>query len=324
MNSFSSSETVEHRLVQRIKSWTGSRYIGDDCAILPSGLLVSMDTLVEGTHFRLETTSMADLGWKAIAVNLSDIAAMAGRPRHLLISVGFPKTMSESVIEALYSGITECANAYRARIVGGDLVRSRDLTISVTVLGDAHEHGVLTRGGAKDGDIVVVTGDFGASAAGLIQLEESSPAQNGYCVRRHRRPIPRLCESWALNRASSGNGALMDASDGLADALFQIARASNVSIRVDLKKVPVHDETMETAQKAGRDPLDLMLYGGEDFELVACISEASWKNLNGFDHNPFKAIGTVESGQGLSFSYGDQSGPQLDLDKCFQHTSAPK
>lgn len=116
----------------------------------------------------------------------------------------------------------------------------------------------------------------------------------------------------------------MDASDGLADALAQIAKSSNVAMRVDLGNVPVHDETFETAQKAGRDPLDWVLYGGEDYELVACISDESWKKLNGIDHNPFKAIGIVEKGEGVSFTNGDKSGPQLDLDKCFQHTSAPQ
>lgn len=329
MKSLYSSETPEHRLVERIKSWTGSRHIGDDCAILPTGLLVSTDTLVEGTHFRLETTSLADLGWKAVAVNLSDIAAMAGRPRHLLISVGFPSAMSEHAFEALYAGFLDCANAYRTRIVGGDLVRSRDLMLSITVMGDAHEHGVLTRQGARPGDVIVVTGDFGASGAGFYMLENAvegstTTRKYGYCINRHRRPLPRLCESWALNRAAAGRGALMDASDGLADALAQIAKSSNVAMRVDLGNVPVHDETFETAQKAGRDPLDWVLYGGEDYELVACISDESWKKLNGIDHNPFKAIGIVEKGEGVSFTNGDKSGPQLDLDKCFQHTSAPQ
>lgn len=325
MKSLYSSETPEHRLVERIKSWTGSRHIGDDCAILPTGLLVSTDTLVEETHFRLETTSLIDLGWKAVAVNLSDIAAMAGRPRHLLISVGFPPSMSEQSMEALYSGFLDCANQYRTRIVGGDLVKARDLTIGVTVLGDAHEHGVLTRQGARVGDLIVVTGDFGASAAGFHLLEAGfSEMKPSYCVTRHRRPLPRLCESWALNRAATGRGALMDASDGLADALVQIGRCSNVAMHVDLRNVPVHDETLETAQKAGRDPLDWLLYGGEDYELVACISKESWQKLNGFDHNPFKAVGIVEEGQGVFFNYGEKSGPQLDLDKCFQHTSAPQ
>ncbi|MDZ4834512.1 MAG: thiamine-phosphate kinase [Candidatus Melainabacteria bacterium] len=334
----SSSETPEHQLVQRIKSWTGSRYIGDDCAVLPSGLLVSTDTLVEGTHFRLATTSLADLGWKAIAVNLSDIAAMGGRPRHLLVSVGFPATMSEREMESLYGGFVDCANRYRTRIVGGDLVKARDLTISVTVMGETHEHGVFTRSGAEVGDVVIVTGDFGASAAGFYLLEHGetetlSAAEQagvwranrsgGTCVTRHRRPLPRLCESWALNRAALGAGALMDASDGLADALVQIARSSNVALRVDLKNVPVHDETLETAQKAGRDPLDWVLYGGEDYELVACISEQSWQRLQGFEHNPFKAIGIVEDGDGVSLTLGGKCGPDLDLEKCFQHTSAP-
>lgn len=351
MNSEANTQTAEQRLVARIKDWTGSRYIGDDCAILPGGLLVSIDSLAEGTHFSLETTSLADLGWKAAAVNLSDIAAMAGRPRHLLISLGFPATMGEAQIEQFYSGFVDCAKTFRVQIAGGDLIKSPNMSISVTVLGDSHEHGVMKRDGAKPGDIVLVTGDFGASAAGLhllmeqqkttgaTQFHERLAAANArnYCINRHRRPFPRLCESWALNRSARGEGALMDASDGLADALSQIAAASHVSIKVDLEKVPVHDETLDTAKKAGLDPLDWVLYGGEDYELVACVSEESWQKIRDANgaNNPFTAIGVVENGFASGGKVADEStaseaprvtlmigskpGPQLDLRKCFQH-----
>ena len=353
MNSETSMQTAEQRLVARIKDWTASRYIGDDCAILPGGQLVSVDSLAEGTHFSLETTSLADLGWKAAAVNLSDIAAMAGRPRHLLISLGFPATIVEAQIEQFYAGFVDCANSFRVKIAGGDLIKAPIMSISVTVIGDAHEHGVMKRSGAKPGDVVVVTGDFGASAAGLhllmeqqktsgaTQFHERLAAANArsYCINRHRRPFPRLCESWALNRSARGEGALMDASDGLADALSQIAWASQVSIKVDLEKVPVHQETAETAKKAGIDPLDWVLYGGEDYELVACVSEESWQKIRDANgaNNPFTAIGVVEDGFASGGTVADNSmdleksvvtlmigttpGPQLDLRKCFQHAS---
>jgi len=337
MNSHASNRTAEHRLVDKIKEWTGSNHIGDDCAILAGGLLVSIDSLAEGTHFSLETTSLVDLGWKSAAVNLSDIAAMAGRPRYLLVSLGFSQALSEPDLAQFYEGLTDCARQYRVKVVGGDLVKSPHLAITVTVLGDAHEHGILRRDGAKPGDVVVVTGDFGASAAGLHVLTnetrraygeakhilEWQKHQPSYCVNRHRRPFPRLCEGWALNRAARGEGALMDASDGLADALVQIALASSVRLAVDLKKVPVHQETLETAKKAGRDPLDWVLYGGEDYELVACISEDSWKRLCDTEHNPFTAIGVVEENASatspVTITLDGKPGPELDLTKCFQH-----
>lgn len=357
MNSEASSQTAEQRLVEQIKDWTNSRYIGDDCAILPGGLLVSVDSLAEGTHFSLKTTSLADLGWKSAAVNLSDIAAMAGRPRYLLMSLGFPPEMRESQIERFYAGFVDCARAFRVQIAGGDLIKSNSISISVTAIGDAHEHGVMRRDGAKPGDIIIVTGDFGASAAGLhllaqqnetsdeIVFAERQAAANArsYCINRHLRPVPRLCEAWALNRSARGEGALMDASDGLADALVQLARASRVSLTVDLEKVPVHDETIDAAKKAGLDPLDWVLYGGEDYELVACVSEESWRKIrdaNGAG-NPFTAIGVVNGDfvvdgkvaeeasvskispeSFVTLTSGLKPGPKLDLNRCYQHALA--
>lgn len=343
MKSDSILGTAEHRLVDKIKDWTGSRFIGDDCAILPGGLIVSIDSLAENTHFSLETTSLADLGWKTAAVNLSDIAAMAGRPRHMLVSLSLTPSLQESQIAEFYSGLNDCAQKYRVKIAGGDLIKSKSLMISITVIGDTHEHGVLKRDGAQPGDVVIVSGDFGASAAGLHLLlqatgEQPLPASiaadfrhfsTSYCINRHRRPIPRLCESWALNRAATGRGALMDASDGLADALAQIAMASGVGMKIDLEKVPVHHETIATAKKDGFDHLDWVLYGGEDYELVACISEESWKKLcdsNG-EHNPFTKIGIVEKlgddnrakDPYVTLLHEGKPAPPLDLNKCFQH-----
>ncbi len=340
MNFKTSSLTREQRLIEDIVEWTGSRLIGDDCAVLPQGTLVSVDSLIESTHFNLSTTELADLGWKSVAVNLSDIAAMAGRARQILVSVGFNPEMADADLKKLFCGMADCARAYRVQVAGGDLVRSPFLAITITAIGDVHEHGVLRRSNAKPGDVVVVTGDFGASRAGLYLLEEECKSRNdqsvskssverkkfGYCINRHLRPVPRLCESWALNRSARGVGALMDASDGLADALFQIGRASACGMKIDLKKVPVHQDTVAVAEKAACDPLDWMLYGGEDYELVGCISSSAWRKLSDLsgESNPFTEIGTVQENREITFFLGEEPGPELDLDQSYQHTRVPR
>lgn len=312
--------TREHSLIAAIKRWTNERLIGDDCAALPSGQLVTTDMLVEGTHFLRSTLSCRDLGWKSLAVSLSDIAAMGGRPRYAVISLGLPGDIGDRQIEQLYDGLSDCARAYRCRIVGGDLTRSRQLVISVTVLGDVHEQGMMLRSGARAGDVVVVSGDFGGSAAGLWLLmngrREHSP-----CRTRHTRPLPRLCESWSLIRQTQGRGALMDASDGLADALIQIAQASGVSVAIEQRLLPVAEETRAVARLADVELNDWVLYGGEDYELVGTLRPDDWSALKQSPHNPFTAIGSVGEGAAGSVTLIAQDGRQLPLTltRTFQH-----
>jgi len=319
------SGSLEYALIDAIKEWTGSGYIGDDCAVLPGQELVSTDTLVEGVHFKLETTGLFDLGFKAVAVNLSDIAAMAGRPRFLLVSVSWPEGLPFSALEELYLGMNECARSYRCRVAGGDFTGGPVLSITVTVLGTTHEDGCLLRSTAAPGDVLVVTGDFGASRAGFESLGAGWDDFH-YCINRHRKPLPRLCESWALVRKIGNRGALMDASDGLADALFQIARDSDVHMEVELSKVPVHHETVAAARRAAADPLDWALYGGEDYELVGCLGEETWRQCQ--KDLPFVAIGRTvarpagaEAGVEL-LDHGRTRG-RVDMSRAFQHVHLP-
>lgn len=314
--------TSEQQLVEDIKQWAGNKHIGDDCAILPGGQLVTVDALVEGTHFITSEIGYENLGWKAAAVNLSDIAAMAGRPRHLVVSLTLPKDIDKSSVRELMVSLIECAKTYRANVVGGDLTVGPVLVVNVTVMGDVHEAGCLTRSGAKVGDVVVVTGDFGASAAGL-SLCGNKDAQRKfpYVWQRHTKPSPRLCESWSLVRNTSGRASLMDASDGLADALIQIARASqaqdsDLGIEVNQTDIPIHDQTKEVAKLAGVDPLEWAFYGGEDYELVATLPEEIWNQWK--DNKPFKAIGKVVAVPGVFLNTG-KTKIALDLQKSFQH-----
>jgi len=334
--------TREQALVKKIKEWSGSTYIGDDCAVLSGGLLVSTDTLVEGTHFRLDFTDWRRLGWKSCAVNLSDIAAMAGRPRYLTVALTLPADTGEENIRQFYSGFVACAKMFNAEIVGGDLTVGREVAINVTVIGDSHEAGLMLRSGAKPGDVVLVTGHFGASAAGLQLLLSgtlSNYAINNYSqlLAAHLEPQPRLSQSWALVRLTAGAGALMDASDGLADALYQIAEQSHVDIDVDMAAIPLSSATSAYASELKKDPLAWALYGGEDYELVATIPAHLWLEgqsaADGLQF-PFKKIGDVIARSAKVNAQGEDA-PQIrllengavserssgvvDLNNCFKH-----
>ena len=313
--------TAEHALVNCIKEWSGSGSIGDDCALIAGGHLLTTDTLVEGTHFAIPLISWGDLGWKAIAVNLSDIAAMAGRPRHVLTSITVAPHLHKSDFEALFKGMVECCKQYQCQIVGGDLTRGTVISITVTVHGDVHENGMLSRAGAKPGDVIAVTGDFGASAAGwwLLENRRHEAPNFPHCREAHVHPLPRLCEAWSAIRATGDRGALMDASDGLADALVQIARLSKVGMQVDLEKLPINEQTISAAKLAKVNPLDWALYGGEDYELVACIPQSVWDGWQ--TDNPFRMIGHVTESHRIVLKMGHADGPEINLSKCFEQIS---
>lgn len=329
----------EHRYIAKIKEWTSSSFIGDDCAILPGWGLVSSDTLVEGTHFRLDWTDLVSLGFKACAVNLSDIAAMAGRPRFVTAAITMPRDFGESELRRLYQGLTDCAASYRTKIVGGDLTSGDKLVINLTVLGDVHECGVMKRSTARAGELVIATGQFGASGAALSLLNRQTDLKEGRrasslfrpgssaqeLLDAHFKPLPRLCQSWSMVRLTKGQGSLMDASDGLADALVQICQASQVDMEIDLDKIPVSQAVSHYARQWQKDELAYALYGGEDYELVGTISEAQWPLLKESEPS-FSVLGRVvqsrDPGNVLFFEGDNRSkrlGGQADLSNCFQH-----
>jgi thiamine-monophosphate kinase len=311
------SETTEHQLIDWIGRTLGNRHIGDDCAVLPGGMLVTTDTLVEGTHFALDLTSWSDLGWKAVAVNLSDIAAMGGRPRQVVVSLTLPESFRLADFRSLYGGMVECARTYRGEIVGGDLTRGPVLSLTLTIIGEAHENGCLLRSGACSGDLVVVTGDFGGSAAGLWALRQGLSGFDSV-KRRHNRPLPRFAEAWRMIEVTGSRGALMDASDGLADALVQLARASQVGMEIDTARLPIADETKKAAACASVDYLDWALYGGEDFELVGTLPASAWQSLSRLCPQHFQSIGVVTAGRAVVLA-GQPQARQIDLTKGFQH-----
>jgi len=259
--------------------------IGDDAAVAQPerGALqvLTTDALVEGVHFERRFSTASDIGYKALAVNISDIAAMGGAPRLALLSLMLPAGTRIEEIDALLDGLLGLALESGVALAGGNITRSPGpLVIDVTVIGSVKPRRVLTRGGGRAGDGVYVTGLVGAAAAGLGWLrartsEDAPPARPGdaglaECVARYCRPEPRARVGALLgrNRAAS---ACMDLSDGLADAIAQVAAASGTGAAIDAASLPIHPAAREWFVSHGQDPVDAALTGGDDYELLFCV-----------------------------------------------------
>jgi thiamine-monophosphate kinase len=251
--------------------------IGDDAAVLSGDpvLVMTQDLLVEDVHFRLSTTDMTSLGHKALAVNVSDIAAMGATPVAVLVGLGLPSGRHDAVAE-LYRGMEAVADEHGCTIAGGDVTDAPVLTLSVSVIGRM-EAGVapVLRSGARPGDAVCVTGMLGASVAGLLVLEDpplgddlSVPGREAL-QGAHLRPTARVAAGAALARLCVH--ALLDCSDGLALDLLRMATASGVSIELDLGLVPQAPGVPEVAAAAGHDAATLAATGGEDYELIVAL-----------------------------------------------------
>ena len=257
--------------------------IGDDAAVVipepRTADVLTTDTLVEGVHFTWALTSPEDVGAKAIAVNVSDIAAMGASPRVALLSLALPSSMPLAWFDALADGVAAAASEQRLTLVGGNLTRSPGpLMIDVTVVGTVHPRKVLSRNGGRPGDELYVSGRVGAAAAGLkwlaanaertTRLVEGAEGPLADAVRRWRRPDPRFRLGSLVGRTRSAT-ACVDTSDGLADATRQIAEASGTGAVIDGGLVPVHPAVRDVAPGA---ELAFALEGGEDYELVFAVA----------------------------------------------------
>jgi thiamine-monophosphate kinase len=242
--------------------------VGDDAAVVAPGageLVLTTDALVEGTHFELGGWSARDLGFKAIAVNVSDVAAMAASPRYALAALTLSDRVDAAFVMDVLGGMRECADEHALWIVGGNLARGRDVAITVTLVGEVAPGRAIRRDGARPGDAVVVTGGLGAAAAGLRCSERRGnwTEDERAAIRRLMRPIPRVGEAAILARA--GATAMIDVSDGLGLDLSRLARASGVGASIRSEDVPV-------APAATREEA---LSGGEDYELLATLPSAA-------------------------------------------------
>ena len=292
--------------IRRVLSGAGPEVrvgAGDDAAVLaPSGgeLVITTDLLVEGVHFVRQRTGARDLGYKAIVVSVSDIAAMAASPRAAVCALVLPPEVDAAWVMELFGGMREACDEYALWLVGGDLSRGRDASITVTVTGEVAPGRALLRSGARPGDRVVVTGELGGSAAGL-RLSAAPTIPNALqvaLVRRHLRPAARVGEGGVL--AANGATAMMDVSDGLAIDLSRMARASGVGAKVVLGDVPV----------AAGATLDDAVGGGEDYELLAALPddaavEAAQTELKESFGVPLTEIGRIVDGEGITAIHPD-------------------
>jgi thiamine-monophosphate kinase len=264
--------------------------IDDDTAVVrPSEhllQLVTSDIMVEGVHFDLTYTSMEHLGWKLLVVNLSDIAAMGGIPLHAVITVALPAKISVEMVEAMYGGIAKAAETYRCAIVGGDTNTSLgNMTVAATVTGEVSESWLKLRSGAQPGDRICVSGDLGLSHAGLkILLREkerylSSPGKDEFkpnltpytvAVTKHLAPRARFDVAQKI-AGREWVHAMIDISDGLASDLRHICVRSRTGAHLDIDKLRIPEQVGTIAAELGEEPMDFVLYGGEEYELLFTV-----------------------------------------------------
>jgi len=274
--------------------------IGDDCAAWrwEGGLqLATVDAIVEGVHFRREMTDWESLGWKALAVSLSDIAAMGGEPRYALVALALPAATEVDDVIALYGGMLELAAATGTVLAGGNISAAPQVAVTVTVIGAASAGKMLTRGGARAGELVAVTGHPGTAAAGLSLLKEKRdiPPKIGERLRRAwRRPEPRIAAGKAL--LQRGIGTAIDISDGLGRDLEHICTQSGVGARLRIDDLPLDEGVREYF---GDRAAALALGGGEDYELLFTGSEQAINEIKAGLDIPVTVIGEIVAGGGV-------------------------
>ena len=305
--------------------------IGDDCAVLATtpgtALLAKTDLLIEDVHFRRRWATPTDIGWKSLAVNVSDIAAMGGRPRWGLIALACPDTVTVEEAEAFYAGVQALATEHDVVIVGGDTCASpQGWIINVTLLGEAIRDPLL-RSTARAGDVIAVTGSLGRAAAGLALLE-ANPVPAGLAgdaradvTAAHLRPRPRTREGLWLGEAG-GVTAMIDLSDGLATDLGHLCEESAVGARVDLARIPVDGSVREVARALGRDAVHWATGGGEDYELLLTCAPDAFDRLAG---GLARATGTALTALGEmmpaadGIRYLDACGEPVSIGPGFEH-----
>ncbi len=297
--------------------------IGDDAAVTKpcagSLTLSTTDMLVEGVHFDLSLSDPLTLGRKSLSVNLSDIAAMGGEPRHFLLSMAIPSTISVEFLDDFIRGMLDRADEFGVALIGGDTCSSKSgLVISVTVMGEQLPGKIIRRGGAGAGDIVFVTGTLGDSALGLEMLKKGD--RGGPATEKHLDPLPRVREGIALAKAGIPT-AMIDISDGLLADLGHILQCSATGARLELGKIPLSSFFREKCSPLSEESYSLALAGGEDYELL--FTAPSCRNGEIIDlfvrlGTPVTAIGEITTDLGLSV-ISDDGGEYGILKRGFNH-----
>jgi thiamine-monophosphate kinase len=331
------SDLGEQGLLKLIQPYCLPNSIGDDGAIVRLSpdreLVVTTDVLVAGVHFSDRTTTAEDVGWRSVAVNLSDLAAMGAQPLGITVGLSLPPELPVEWLEGLYKGMQACLERYGTGIIGGDLTRSRVATVAITALGEVAPARVIRRSTARVGDAIVVTGYHGNAYAGLQLLLDRELGQHltdrerEILITAHQRPQPRLDVLPILDESIGIEGVSwrvtgMDSSDGLADAIVQICRASGVGARVDRSSIPLSSALTkllpETALAAALD-------GGEDFELVLCLPTAIAQRSSARLGMGAAIIGSITAELDILVVDADDPTRSIGLDRRsgFQHFAKP-
>jgi thiamine-monophosphate kinase len=291
--------------------------IGDDAAAIDIDgmcLIATTDMLVAGSHFPRGTTP-EQMGRKAVAVNLSDLAAMGAEPLGLIFSVALPRELEVEFVERLVNGMNIAAREYGTYVVGGDLEESDEIIISGAAFGLAHRKRLLRRSGARKGDFVAVTGKLGAASSGLKLLQEKLPVDvYKALIKAQLKPPARLKEGIGLARSGVVTAAI-DVTDGLAANLWQLARESRAKIVIDRDRVPEHPLVRKFAAQHGFDVDDFVLFGGEDFELLFTVRPRGWAKVRRALERvgtTVTIIGRVHKGNGVFIRVGKETRPLPD------------
>jgi thiamine-monophosphate kinase len=322
-------------LLQRLFKFCPADVIGDDAAVmdLPAGqqLVVTTDVLVDGVHFSDRTTAPEDVGWRAVAANLSDLAAMGAHPTGITVGLSMPGATSVDWVERLYQGMAECLERWGGVVIGGDLCRSDTISLAITALGCVEPERVLYRNRAVAGQAILATGYHGLSRAGLeillhpYQGESLKPEDRQRWLQAHQRPQPRLDVVTSLHsllgeRAGEVAIAAMDSSDGLANAVTLLCQASQVGARLFAPKLPISPALV--AWVGLPKATEWCLYGGEDFELVLCLPLDLAQQLQARLGGESTILGEITADTAIevwsSASHPTTKVP-LDLTQGFQH-----
>jgi len=321
------SQLTERELVARIQQRLAPAPgwllvgIGDDAAVVEPERnrveVLTVDAIVEGVHFDRAFTPPEAIGHRALAVNLSDLAAMGAAPRLALLSMALPPSLPLDDYDGIANGIAQLAAAHRLHVVGGNLTKSPGpLAIDVTLVGTVKRHQALRRSGARAGDEVYVSGTLGAAAAGLALLKENAASasqmdRESALVERYLRPQPRvrLGLMLARNRAAS---ACVDLSDGLADGLHRIADASAVGIAIEADALPIDPAAKARCEARGDDPVRAAICGGDDYELLFTVRPRTRRRLAAAERHggaPLTRIGTCTADGAVLVQRGGASMP---------------
>ena len=275
----------EHDFIKIInETLSDNSFLGDDCAYLNDlGIFVTHDTMVENIHFSLEYSNPYQIGYKAVVTNLSDLASSLAKPLYITVSLSLPPKTTDVFIKELYNGINDACNFYGVKVAGGDITGADKIIVSVCAFGSKQCEYSSKRNNAKVGDVIVTTGTHGSAAAGLLCLKNN--IDNDFLKQKHLMPQARVDAVNVILPFVKANIAGMDTSDGLYDALEQIARMSGVTAKVDFSTVP-YDKEIEQFN----DFKKLILFGGEDYELVFALDKNLYEKL---DKNKFFKIGEI-------------------------------